>query len=146
MTLLPSLINKDPTELGFPPMLPMELAMNTGTPREVCEAYGLTEEDWEGLKKNPVFLSACSEAKAMAEAEGGSFRMKARTMAELFLGNINDLVTNPAHDFDAVPASVRGDLMKFIVRVAGLDASIDQRATAAKATAGVQAVININLG
>ena len=141
---LPSLIDKNPTELGFPPMLPMELAMNTGRPSEILEAYGLGKDDWERFKANPTFLVACAEARKMAEADGGSFRMKARTMAEMLLKDALDMARED--DTEKVPPSVRADLIKFMVRIAGLDASIDQKGTAAGKAIGAQAVININLG
>ena len=145
MTTLPSLANKDPSELGFPPMLPMELAMQTGSPKEICETYGLTQDDWNALTKNPAFVYACAEAREMAAKEGGSFRMKARSLAEMQLKNLNAL-TDPEESYQNVPASVRADIGKFLIRIAGLDASIDQKGAAAKAGAQATAIINIDLG
>jgi hypothetical protein len=143
---LPALVDKDPSDLGFPPMLPVELALGNGTPKQLLEEYGLAQDDWERLKHNRVFLQACKEARDMAASEGGSFRMKAKTMAEVLLKDIHTMASeeNP----NVVPSNVRADLLKFVVRIAGLDASIDQKGAAAgkAGSSTVQAVININLG
>jgi hypothetical protein len=142
---LPALIDKNPTELGFPPMLPVELALGNGTPKQLLEEYGLNQDDWERLKLNRVFLQACKEARDMAASEGGSFRMKAKTMAEVLLKDIHEMAAET--DPNRVPSNVRADLLKFVVRIAGLDASIDQKGAAAgKGVSAVQAIININLG
>ena len=135
-----------PADIGFPPTLPMELAMQTGSPRQICAEYNIDEEGWNQLKKNPAFVYACAEAREMAKAEGGSFRMKARAIAEDMLGDLHALATSN-ESYDTVPATVRADVMKFVVRVAGLDASIDQKgAASAKAGAQATAIINIDLG
>ena len=146
MTTVPSLVDKDPSELGFPPMLPMELAMQTGSPKEICEDYGIDKAGWDALTKNPVFVHACAEARELAKAEGGSFKMKARSMAEMMLKDLYKLGASD-ESYAVVPASVRADVMKFIVRIAGYDASIDQKgAASAKAGAQATAIINIDLG
>jgi hypothetical protein len=146
VTTLPSLANKDPSELGFPPMLPMELAMNQASPKDICAEYGIDKDGWDALTRNPTFVHACAEARELAKAEGGSFRMKAKSMAEMLLKDLYGLATSD-ESYQTVPATVRADVMKFIVRVAGLDASIDQKgAASAKAGAQATAIINIDLG
>ena len=138
-----ALIEKDPSELGFPPTLPLELAAKTGTIREICTSYGLDQAAWDTLRRNEVFQGACAEAQKIVAQEGGSFKAKARTMAEAFLTRVWQLGNAPLED---VPASVQADLAKFMVRVAGLDASIEQKASAqGKAVATNALQININL-
>ena len=144
MATLPAVIDNDPTDLGFPPALPLELAAKTGSVRDICESYGVDRARYAELRQNPVFIQACQEALAIVSTEGGSFKAKARTMAEAFLTRMWNLATYP--DLDTVPANVQADLMKFVVRVAGLDASIEQKASAAgKATATNALQINIHL-
>ena len=139
-----ALLDKDPTDLGFPPSLPLELAARTGTIRDLCESYGITRPEWEALRTNELFQMACAEALKIVQAEGGSFKAKARTMAEMFLSRLWTLANGDLKD---VPANVQADIMKFVVRVAGLDASVEQKAAAAgKATASNALQININLG
>ena len=134
---------KDPTELGFPPTLPLELAAKTGSIREICESYGIDQVRWNELRANTMFQAACAEAQSMVAQEGGSFRAKARTMAEQFLTRMWELSNADIKD---VPANVQADLMKFVVRVAGLDASIEQKASAATKGAISNALqINIHL-
>lgn len=142
---LPTLLDKDPTELGFPPMLPMELAAKTGTIQELCESYGIDRDRWQELRVNPLFQSACNEALLMVKEEGSGFRMKARTMAEMFLKRAYDIVNED--DYQKVPASVQAQLIMFTVRMAGLDASVEQKAAAAgKAMTVVPLQINLHLG
>ena len=123
-----TLIDKDPTELGFPPTLPLELAARTGSPAEICDTYGISAERFEELKGNPVFVRACEEALKVVGEDGGGFKLKARTIAELYLKKMWDLTEET--DFSVVPANVRADIMKFTIRAAGLDQSIEQKASA----------------
>ena len=140
---LPALIENDPTNLGFPPALPLELAARTGSVREICESYGIDRARYDELRQNSVFVQACQEALVVVSTEGGSFKAKARTMAEAFLTRMWQLSNA---DLDAVPANVQADLMKFVVCVAGLDASIEQKASASgKAVATNALQINIHL-
>ena len=120
------------------------MAARTGTIRDLCESYGITRPEWEALRTNELFQMACAEALKIVQAEGGSFKAKARTMAEMFLSRLWTLANGDLKD---VPANVQADIMKFVVRVAGLDASVEQKAAAAgKATASNALQININLG
>jgi hypothetical protein len=139
-----ALIDKDPTELGFPPSLPMELAARTGSIRDICESYHLSKEEWDDLRQRPTFIQACEEALKLINEPGGSFKIKARTMAEALLPRMMKLATHT--DFDVVPANVQADLIKAAVRIAGLDQSIDQKGAAAgKAAVQNPLMIQINL-
>lgn len=144
MSNLLTLPDRDPTELGFPPSLPLELAASTGSVKEICESYGIDKDRWTALRANPVFQRACSEALAVIQSEGGSFKAKARSMAEALLPRMFKLATHD--DMETVPAGVQADLIKAAIRVAGLDASIDQKGAAAgKAIAQNPLNIQINL-
>lgn len=140
---LPAIPDKDPTELGFPPSLPLELAAKTGTTKSICESYGISRDRWEELRANAVFVRACEEAAKLVATEGGAFKLKARTMAEALLPRMFKLAN--ASDID-IPPSVQADLIKATIRIAGLDASIEQKGAAAgKALAQNPLMIQINL-
>lgn len=136
---------EDPTNVGFPPTLPLELAAKVASVKTICETYGITRQRYDELRANPVFQRACEEAARVVGEEGGSFKGKIRTMAEALLPRMWALGTSS--DFDSVPASVQADMIKTAIRVAGLDASIEQKAKATTGNGpGVAAQINIHLG
>ncbi|PFH12860.1 MULTISPECIES: hypothetical protein [Burkholderia] len=107
---------RDPAQIGFPAMLPIELAMGEVKPREVCEAYGISRDEFARIIAHPVFIKAYQEAVEMLRVEGMSFKVKARMQAEAFLATSFSMVQNPA-----TSDSVRADLIKSTVKWAGLD-------------------------
>lgn len=129
----------DPAELGWPPTLPVELALRTATPQEIKESYGYTDDQWEALRRHPAFIKDLAAAVEMIRKEGMSFKMKARLQSEELLGRAWKMIHDPSGE---VPPSVQADLLKFVVKVAGLDASKDQAAV----QPGAGLSININLG
>jgi hypothetical protein len=132
----------DPSELGWPPALPMELALKTAPVKEICVAYRLTREDYDRLRQDPLFVGAVTKYRdALAKDGGLSFKLKAQLQAEALLRKSWDMIHDP--DPDIVPANVRADLIKFTIRAAGLDGSKDQ---ANGAGVGNALQININLG
>lgn len=137
MTLL-----SDPSELGWPAGLPLELALKQAPVKDVCEAHGVSREHYLRLRQDPNFQAAVQSSIDLLAKEGMSFKVKAQAQSEALLATSWQLIHAPLED---VPASVKADLIKFTVRVAGLDASIDQKVTADK-TNGNNFQININLG
>ena len=139
-TALPARIRPDnPAELSYPPTLPIEVALKTASVANICAAYHLTREDWERLRRTPMFIADVAAAVEALKQEGMSFRVKARLQAEALLTTSWKLIHGPT---DEVPASVKADLIKFTIRAAGLDASAD----AAKTPPGSTLQIQINLG
>jgi hypothetical protein len=131
----------DPSQMFFPPMLPVELAMRaTGaldmSVADVCKAHDVTRERLQVLVAHPVFVKAYQEAVEMLKVDGMSFKTKARLQAEDYLGTAHAMVKNPN-----TTDSVRADLIKSTVRWAGYDAK------AVDVGAGGNAFnIQINLG
>lgn len=126
---------RDPAHLGFPAMMPVELAMKQHTPKQICEAYSITRAEFVALTQHPVFIKAYREATEMLQVDGATFKTKAKLQAEYFLGTSFEMVTNK-NTSDAV----RADLIKNTVRWAGLDAkAVDTNA------AGANFNIQINL-
>lgn len=134
----------DPSELGWPPGLPLELALKTASVKDICEAHGVSRQTYERLRLDPNFQQAVQANLEMLAQEGMSFRLKARAQAEALLPTSWQLIHAPLDD---VPANVKADLIKYTIRVAGLDASLDQKAQAqANAVAQNALQINIHLG
>lgn len=117
---------EDPALLGYPPTLPIELAMREHTPQEVCEAYQITAEQWDVIRESPIFISDLKARMIELQADGISFKMKARLQAAEYLKKLWQITDDP----DA-PHNVKADIMKFVIRAAGYDGSKDQVANAA---------------
>lgn len=129
---------ENPAELGYPVTLPIEVALKTAPIPRICEAYGLSREDWEGLCHNPAFVADVAAAREELKKEGMSFKMKARLQADELLKTSWGLIHDRSGD---VPPSVKADLIKFTVRAAGLEA--DPKTTSQNQN---NLQININLG
>lgn len=128
----------DPAEIGYPPTLPIEVALNVAPISEICEAHGISRERWNALRQDPVFVTELSKTVEVLKKEGMSFKMKARLQAEELLKTSWQLI----HGGDDIPATVKADLIKFTIKAAGLDASKEQAANAGQQNA---LQININL-
>mgnify|MGYP003642880335 FL=1 len=131
---------EDPATLGWPPTLPIEVAMRSASIKEICEAYHLTREGWEQLRHNSLFITEVAEASEALKKEGMSFRMKARLQSEELLKTSWKMIHASSDD---VPPSVKADLIKFTIKAAGLS---EEKTSATAAQAGTALQININLG
>lgn len=127
----------DPSLLGFPPMLPVELAMRTDTPANICAAYGVTREEFVVIIEDPVFAIAFTKAKDMLQKDGASFKVKAKLQAEALLQTAWNIVHNAM-----TPAAVKADLIKAVVRWAEYEPKKDATGNGG----GGQFNIQINLG
>lgn len=107
---------RDPSELGFPPMLPMELALKIDTPQNICAHYGINKEQFAAIIGHPVFVKLYQEAIENLKVDGMSFKVKAKMQAEAMLATSFAMATNP-NTSDAV----RADIIKNTVRWAGYD-------------------------
>lgn len=135
----------DPATLGFPPTLPVELALHEQPVKEICESYGITRDEWLVLRESPLLIQAVQDAVDMLKIEGMSFKLKARLQAEELLKSSWKLIHDATTGVGAVPAAVKADLIKFTIRAAGLDAS-GVRGDGSSPTGGVTALqINLHL-
>jgi hypothetical protein len=129
----------DPAQLGWPTMLPVELALREHTPRELCLAYGVGQDDWDRLRADPLFVAEVRRCVAELQKEGMRFKVKARLQSEELLKKSWEMI----HDsHETVPPAVKADLIKYTIRAAGLDGSRDQ----ANAVPLNPLQIQINLG
>lgn len=129
---------ENPADLGYPPTLPIEVAMQTAPIEDICKAYNLTPEQWEDLQNTPRFVADLAAARDMLKKEGMSFKIKARLQSEELLKTSWRMIHDPTGE---VPPNVKADLLKFTVRCAGLEG--DPKSGNANAS---NFQININLG
>lgn len=108
-------LDKDPSELSFPAMLPIELVLKTAPVKQIFESYDLTREDAERLAKDPTFIEALKNAAEMNQEHGWGFRMKALMQSEALLGTSWRLI----HSADTPPV-VKKDLILGTWRAAGV--------------------------
>lgn len=129
----------DPASLGYPPTLPVEIALRTAPLKDICASYKISREQWDALREDPAFVAHVARIVEAVQKDGGlSFKLKAQLQSEELLKTSWRMIHSPgAH----VPPSVKADLLKFTIRAAGLDGSKDQAANAA----GPSLQIQINL-
>lgn len=108
----------DPSTLGFPVMLPIELALREHSVRYICESYEppISREQFEKICQNPVFQKAYEDAQKQLQIEGMSYRLKARMQAEQLLKTSWALIHS-----EHTPPAVKADLIKHTAKVAGLE-------------------------
>lgn len=142
MTDLTTMMDRalNPALLGWPPMLPVELALRERPVQEVCEAHGIDVAKWGELKQNANFVKAVEAAVAEMKRDGMGFKVKARLQAEAMLTKSWNMINQP--DAEVSP-TVKADLIKSTVKWAGLDGS---RELAGGSSVGTALQININLG
>lgn len=126
----------DPSQIGWPVTLPIEIALRTAPNDEIRQAYGYSPVEWAALKDDPRFLADLAKAVEVVSKEGMSFKLKAQLQAEEMLKESWRLVHDPN-----CPATVRADLIKATARWAGYDVK-DQAAGGSAPTLAIQ----INLG
>lgn len=130
-----AITQRDPSMLGYPPMLPVELALRIETPAVICSIYGISRDEFAEIIKHPVFIKAYQEAMESLKVDGMSFKLKAKMQAEDYLKTSYQMVQDKN-----TSDSVRADLLKSTVRWAGYEAK------AVDANQGGQFNIQINLG
>lgn len=136
LTKLLAISQTNPSEIGFPPMLAMELAMKIDSPKNIAQAYNLSRDEFAAIISHPLFIKAYQEATEALKVNGMSFKVKAQMQAEDYLNTAYAMIKSPG-----TADNVRADLIKNVVRWAGYDAK------AAEVGAGGNSFnIQINLG
>jgi hypothetical protein len=131
--------DRNPAALSWPPTLPIELALKMSTPTELKAHYEFTDDEWENLRGNPVFVAELAAACELVKQDGMSFRLKARMQAEELLNTGWRLIHAPTSE---VPAAVKERLMATVYRMAGYDSKADGIAPGGNAGLAIQ--INFN--
>lgn len=124
----------DPSRLGYPATLPIEVALKVAPIKEICGSYGITKEMWVSLCADPVFSADYAKARELV-SEGMGFRLKAQLQADALLQKSWELIHDPM-----TPSNVRADLIKSTIKWAGHDSP------ATAETVGSGFSININFG
>ena len=129
----------DPSELGWPPTFPIELALRVASPKELCVAHGISKAEWDRLRQDEGFQNVLAGYLKMIREQGMGFKLKAQIQSEELLKTSWAII----HAIDT-PAAVKADLIKHTIKFAGLDASLDQKLGGGSNANNFQ--ININLG
>lgn len=108
----------DPSKVAWPSTLPLELALKTASPKELKEHYGFTDEEWDALRENPVFVTDLAEKCDLVKQEGMSFKLKCQLQSEALLETNWKLIHAPTSE---VPAASKVKLMEATWRMAGFD-------------------------
>lgn len=130
----------DPAKWAWPVTLPIEIALHTATVKELCAEYSISHDEWMQIKENPAFQAEVANAVEALRKDGMDFKMRAQLQSKELLKRVWEMTH---HDFAVVPANVQADLIKFMIKAAGLDASKDQGAQGNDNRTAFQ--ININL-
>lgn len=140
--VIPNTMPDDPSEIGFSASLPLEIAMGEAPVKEICLSHGVGKSDWDRLRVDPHFIQALEEAHTMLQQEGAMFKAKIRAQAEGVLARNWQLIHSST---ELVPANVQAELIRFTIRAAGLDASVEQKARANALVSSNQNNLQINL-
>ena len=140
MTALARTKLSDPAKLGWPPTLPLEVAMREIPINELFESYNLDKDDYQRLSQHEGFLAQVKHYHDELQKEGMGFKIKARLQSEALLEKSWNMINDAT---GLVPPNVKADLLKFTIRAAGLDGSKDQAANAGMVGTALQ--INIRL-
>lgn len=107
---------RDPTTVGWPPMLPVELALGDSSAKKICDFYEITREQFAALIALPAFKKAFADAQEMMQKDGMSFRIKARMQAEALLPTSWALIHS-----QYTQANIKAKLIEATWRVAGFE-------------------------
>lgn len=120
----------------YPPTLVMDVAIGAYPMAELCERYCMSQEALSALMQAPQFVADVAHVNAEVAKHGGTFRVKAKALAEQYLATTFAMINDPA-----TPAAVRADLIKQTVAWADL---VPKNATAQSNGTGFSISITIN--
>ena len=127
----------DPSLLGYPPTLLVELALRSNPLNEILDSYNIGEAEWEVISNDPSFIQDLARTVEQLKEDGAGFKTKAKLQAEALLQTswklIHDVLTPPA---------VKSDLIKHTVKWAGYEPK--QSAEAVLPGSGFSISINFN--
>lgn len=127
----------DPSLLGYPPTLLVELALRSNPLNEILDSYNIGEEEWEVIRNDPSFIQDLARTVEQLKEDGAGFKTKAKLQAEALLQTSWKLI----HDV-LTPPSVKADMIKSTVKWAGYE----PKAGADAQVAGSGFSINISFG
>lgn len=107
---------RDPALLGYPPTLPIEIALNVAPISEILDIYDISTDAWQLIVNDPVFQQRLQDAKEKLRNDGMGFKMKAGLQAEELLRTSWAMI-----HADHTPATVKADLIKSTIKWAGYE-------------------------
>lgn len=113
----------DPSQMAWPPTLPIEVALRAQPIRDICAEYGITRDEWDVIRLHPVFMREVAAALEMLKKDGMPFRVRCQMQSMEMLKESWRMVH--AGD-DRVPPAVKADLIKATVKWAGYDPSTEK--------------------
>lgn len=78
--------------------LAFEVALKYFTPEELQTQFGLTEEQYALVVRDPTFTRAVQAYRREIDTEGQDFKIKARKLAFVLLSDLASLATDPTVD------------------------------------------------
>ena len=117
-------LQKNPARIvSFPPTFPIDLILRIKSVPELCKAYDITKEEWDRIRRDPLFIKTLETLADDLEDPKKAFKMKARLQAEAYLTTAWDLVHSP----NAIVAPpVKAQLIRDTWKAAGLDGSQEE--------------------
>lgn len=113
----------DPSQLAWPPTLPIEIALRAQPVKDICADYGISHQEWDSIRTHPVFINEVASAMQALKKDGMPFKMRCQMQSLEMLKESWRMVH--AGD-DKVPPAVKADLIKATVKWAGYDPSTDK--------------------
>jgi hypothetical protein len=115
----------------------LEMAYGMESADVIRRRYGIEDDQWKLLIKNPYFRDALGKHVADLKRNGTTFKAKAQVLAEDVLPISHAMATDTR-----VPAAIRLDAVKWLAKVSGMDESDKKQ----NGTSGNNVQVNINLG
>ena len=92
---------------AYPPTLAMDVAIGTYSLEDLCIRYDVDRQHLSAIMQYPAFMADVARINAEIGKQGGSFRVKAKALAEQYLATTFAMINDPT-----TPAAVRADLIK----------------------------------
>lgn len=108
---------------------------------EVCEAWGITADDFEEMVSLPAFKKEMKELRALIDSSPNALiQIKARTIVERGLDELQHIVRTAPKDADRIKA------MELLIKIAGITSTARGEETDSGRPAASGLVLNVNLG
>jgi len=118
------------------PALVFDVALGLEGIETILSRHDLTEAAWEHINSHPLFHRQVGvQARELSE-NGVSFRAKAKVQAEMYLVDLDHMISSPTTD-----QKVKLDAIKYVTKVADLE----PRADKTESNGAPQVNIQINL-
>lgn len=96
----------------YDPRLPLDVALGVRPLDEIASHYEMTTDELKALMKVSTFRRDVERLQQEAIQNGTVFKMKAQIMAEMYLPELHEIITNPNTD-KAVKRGCIGDVVQW---------------------------------